>query len=141
MTTYTPEGDGLPDFSIPAQEASYKKPIIKPWAKLLWIGAAALEAVDGDNPGLAREAGFGTLSFSRRKEGGYWFLGKHPSGALTDLPPEEEVLALCREVEDRLSMQGGEGFGDGLPAIRSMKAFLARMRKVYPARSSTQPRR
>jgi len=66
-----------------------------------------------------REAGIRTLTMSTRRGGGYWITGS-----------DADFDALVRLVEARAGMNGGEGFDDGLPALRSMRAFLARARKA-----------
>lgn len=85
-----------------------------------WLGDAALEAMALPDPQMEREMGMTDLVYRDRKAGGSWVDG-----------PEDQLRKLAYECGERADMNGGEGFGDGLAAINSLRSVQRRGLKLF----------
>ncbi len=85
-----------------------------------WLGWAAQEAMALPDPDLEREMGMPDLVYSARIAGGSWVDG-----------PEDQLRKLAYECGERADMNGGEGFGDGLAAINSLRSAQRRGLKLF----------
>ena len=83
--------------------------------KRLWIGSATDCAIALDDPDLRVCYGCPDITLTPRSRGTFWVDG-----------PAAQIDCLVVTVRDRFDGNGGEGFEDGLPALRSMSAFLKR---------------
>ena len=89
----------------------------------LWIGSATQCAIALDDAELGVSYGCPDIKLAPRSRGTFWVDG-----------PAAQIDCLVVAVRDRFDMNGGEGFDDGLPALRSMSAFLSRAAKVRGAK-------
>ena len=79
----------------------------------LWIGSATHCAIALDDLGVSY--GCPDIKLAPRSHGTFWVTG-----------PAAQIDCLVVAVRDRFGRNGGEGYDDGLPALRSMSAFLKR---------------